>query len=581
MSFQFLGPDPTEAQLNHVLTELANGRLPHDIEKRNVDVKEEPGRRGPGGVVQAGATENEDAAKYMAGELACLANTPGGGALIVGVADDGLHVGTDVDAEWLRHRIYQLSDRRLTVDIREVDLNGTRLLVLRVPEAVEPIRWHGRIQWRVNDNCVEVDAATWMSGRLHRSGFDWSAQPSGYRLEDLRGSAMEVARRFLSQAANDPTAADLSSATDEDLLRRLNVVDGDGNLTNAGALLFVETPSTAIDYIRRDHPGGDSTVRIRGDGSLLSQLAEVETAAAASNRVVHLPDGLVRGQVRALPPSAIREAIVNGVVHREWPSDAPVVVEHVGDTLTVTSPGGFIGGVTPANIISHPSVPRYRSLAEAAAALRLAEREGTGVDRMVADMLALGHRPPDIAEVDGPFVRAVLIGGTPNREWTEILAASSSGALSRDVDLLLLLDHLSRHGWVDATRAAPVLQRREIETEAAIGRLADVTVNSEPVIVPVAGVPDGEPSAWRPSDVVREKLPTRLQHVLSGTGRERMILDWARARGRVSSTEVADLAGVATNYAGKLLGNLEAHGYLQPGRANRSGRGFFYRLSTT
>ncbi|NED99363.1 hypothetical protein [Phytoactinopolyspora halotolerans] len=122
-----------------------------------------------------------------------------------------------------------------------------------------------------------------------------------------------------------------------------------------------------------------------------------------------------------------------------------------------------------------------------------------------------------------------------------------------------------------------MLQRREVEAEAAIDRLAGMTIRDEPASVPVAGVPDGEPVAWRPSAVVRTMLHSRLQGVLTGAGRERMILDWARARGRVSSTEVADLAGVATNYAGKLLGHLEAQGYISPGRANRSGRGFFYR----
>lgn len=60
-----------------------------------------------------------------------------------------------------------------------------------------------------------------------------------------------------------------------------------------------------------------------------------------------------------------------------------------------------------------------------------------------------------------------------------------------------------------------------------------------------------------------------------------MILEWARARGRVSSTEVADLAGVAQNYAGKLLTELERQGHLEPGRPNRSGRGFFYRPVST
>lgn len=577
MTFHFLGPDATEEQLGRVLAALAEGKSPRDIELMNVDVKEEPGRRDPRGTVLPGASQNEPAAKYLAGELACLANTPGGGALVIGISDDGTHIGTQLETQWLRHRLYQLSGQRLTVDIREVEMNGTRLLVLRPPEAVEPIRWHGRIHWRVDDHCVEVDAATWMAGRLHRSGFDWSAQPSGHRLEDVRPSAVEVARRFLGQAGNDPGAANLAAATDADLLRRLNVVDGDDVLTNAGSLLFVTTPSSAIDYIRRDHPGGDSTIRIREDGPLLTQLAHVETAATASNRTIHLSAGLVQGQVRALPPSAVREAIVNGIVHRDWASPAPTVVEHVGDTLTVTSPGGFIGGISPANIITHPSAPRYRSLAEAAATLRLAEREGIGVDRMVADMLALGHRPLEINELSGPYVRAVLLGGTPDHDWIAFLSECAPETLSRDVDLLLLIDHLIRHAWVDADCAAPVVQRSAIEAESAIGRLATSRHGRDPIIVRLGGVPADGAAAWRLSDPVRARLQPRLEPVLTGGGRSKVILDWARARERVSSTEVADMVGVAQNYAGKLLAALEANGQLVPGRPNRAGRGFFYR----
>ncbi|PZF79577.1 ATP-binding protein [Jiangella anatolica] len=555
---------------------LVAGRAPRDIELLNIDVKEEPGRRAPDGSVLPGGAENEGAAKYLAGELTCIANTPGAGAILLGVADDGARIGTALGAEWLRHRIFELSDRRLTVDIRVGDLGGTRVLVLRPPEAVEPIRWNGRIRWRVADHCVEVDAATWMAGRLHRGGFDWSAQRSGYRLDDVQPSAVEVARRFLSQAASDPAAADLAAATDNDLLRRLNVVDGDGRLTNAGALLFVTTQGPAIDYLRRDHPGGDSTVRVRREGPLLVQLSEVETAAAASNAIVQVAEGLVRGQVRKLPQSAVREAIVNGVVHRDWTTAAPVVVEHVGDTLTVTSPGGFIAGITPENIITHPSAPRYQSLAEAAASLRLAEREGIGVDRMVASMLALGHERPDISELPGPYVRAVLLGGPPDQIWTGFLAGISPSTVARDVDLLLMLDHLCGHGWIDSRQAAPLIQRGEAEAEAAIGRLAEAIFFEYRIVAEVAGVPAGEPTAWRLSDLAGEWLSYRLRY-RQGEARQRMILDWARARGRVSSTEVADLAGVAQNYAGKLLTELERQGYLEPGRANRSGRGFFYR----
>lgn len=128
--------------------------------------------------------------------------------------------------------------------------------------------------------------------------------------------------------------------------------------------------------------------------------------------MLHSGNGLAKGQHRAIPPGAAREAMVNGVVHRDWLSPMPTTIEHTGDVLTVTSPGGFPGGVGPENIITHPSSPRYKSLAEAMASLRLAEREGIGVDRMIRDMVTLGRPEPEISEIAGPAVRVALLGGT-------------------------------------------------------------------------------------------------------------------------------------------------------------------------
>lgn len=433
MSFHFLGPDPVEDQVKETLRRIAAGDGTQVPRGPQVDVKEEPGRRGPGGVVADGNAENESAATYLAEEMACFANTPGGGAIILGIADDGTQVGTQLDPGWLRHRIWELTERKLTVVVREAEVKGTRILVLSTPEAIEPVRYDGRIKWRVDDNCVDIDPTSWHSGRLARTGRDWSAQPSGHTLRDLSAIALEVARRYLA-AAGDAAAIDLADASDADLVRRLNVVDGDGRLTNAGALLFVTTAGVGLDYIRRDVAGGDSTSRIESNRPLVEQVWEVDQASQAANRVIHVPEGFAHGQVRALPPRAVREAIVNGIVHRDWQSPSPTVVEHVGDLLTVTSPGGFIGGVSPTNIITHPAVPRYRSLAEAMATLHLAEREGVGVDRMVRDMLAMGLPAPEISEISGPYVRVGLIGGEPDRQFLELVGQLQPASVGSDVN---------------------------------------------------------------------------------------------------------------------------------------------------
>ncbi len=587
MAFGFLGPDPLEQQIAETLQRLADGQRPALIETAQIDVKEEPGRR-RGRSVVPGLETNEEAAAYLAGEMACMANTAGGGAIVLGIADDGERIGTNLDAAGLRRRIYELTDSKLTVDVREADLDGCRILVLTTHEAIEPIRYRGRIRWRVDDQCVEVDASTWHARRLHRSGLDWSAQPSGHTLEDVGPVAVELAGRYL-RLRGGPSNLELAEASAPDLVRRLNLADGDGRLTNAGSLLFVATPCVGIDYMRRDVPGGDSRHRVRGSGPLLEQIHEAERAGEAADPTFHIAQGFAHTQIQAIPLRALREAIVNGVVHRDWLSPQPTTVEHVGAVLTVTSPGGFVGGISPANIISHPAVPRYRSLAEAAAALGIAERQGIGVARMTRDMLAMGRPRPQIAEVAGPYVRVTLLGGEPDPEMVRLVSDIVPQELAASVDALLLIDELCERGWVDADSAAAALQRPVAEAADAIERLAAARLGDEQdmycprplelvpgVIDAVAGVPPNQEPAYRLSDESRHRIGYRCRRLHSPEGQDGLLIDWARHRGRVSSTEAADLIAVTVVTAGRRLAALAADGLLVPSRPNGTGRGFHY-----
>lgn len=567
-----------EEQIQDVIRRLEEGEPPSELETEQVDIKEEPGRRDRTGCITEPSESNEKAADYLAGAMACMANTPGGGAVILGIADDGTRIGTGLDGEWLRHRIWQITKRLMTVDVRPVNLLGARILVLTTPEAIEPIRYRGKIMWRVHSNCVEIDASSWHARRLERLGFDWSAQPSDHRLGAVSPLAVELAGRYLSES-RVPNAFDLAAVSADELMARLNLLCDDGRITNAGALLFVGTPGDGLDYIRRDVEGGDSTLRILGGGRpLIVQLHEAEQAAAAHNRIAHIELGLVRAQVKSLPSAAVREAMVNGLVHRDWHSPLPTVVEHVGDVFRVTSPGGLIGGVTLGNIITHPAAARYRSLAEATAKLGIAEREGLGVDRMHADMLAIGHPGPVISIVEGPYVRISLLGGPPDAAMVGWLNELEPQSLARDVNSLLLVDLLCQHGWIDAELAAPKLQRTVEGTENAIECLAAARFHGEPMIVPVAGSPPlGSSFAYRASEQTRSSLAHRMESLFARENRDERLLHWARHRGRVSSTEAADLTEVTVGYAAGILRHLAEDGFLESSRALRTGRGFHYR----
>ncbi len=573
------GNDPVGAEVARVLGALAlgeDGRL----ETVHVDLKEEAGRRDRAGMILPGKERSEAAAEQLAAEAACMANSDGGGAVIVGVADDRTLIGTALDAQWLRGRVYDLTDRRLTVDVRVEHINSVRLLVVRALQAIEPIRYRNRITWRVDDRCVEVDASTWHERRMTRDRYDWSEQSSYTDPRAARPVALAIARHHLRESQEGP-ALELAAASDPELLRRLNVVTHDGYLTNAGHLAFVGRGLPALDYMRRSARGADTRRRVlEPDRSLLEEIDAVEKAIDAFNEVRHIRRGFVIGQLLELPPSAVRETIVNGVVHRDWGSGAPTVVEHIGRTLVVNSPGGFIGGVTAENIITHPSQARNRALADLFATLRVAERQGVGVDRMVRDMIAVGYPPPAIQETTGPYVRVALVGDSLDEAWIRVLSRLSPDDARNSLTVLILLRRLVDAGWFDVRAAAPLLQLDEDETIATIRAFVGVTIDGAPIAEPVAGIPAQSPPAWTLTARARAALAQEDEAVgwqRPGPVREAVALAWARHRGRVSTTELGSIVDAHPSGVGRVLQRLEDAGDLTPNRATRVGRGFFYR----
>ncbi|MDQ1248481.1 MAG: ATP-dependent helicase RecG, partial [Actinomycetota bacterium] len=275
----YFQPDPIEEEVSAALVRILAGETADACESQRLDFKEEPGRRDEVGEVTSEGADVKATAAMLAGAASCMSNG-GGGAVVLGVADDGQLIGTSLEVDWLRQRIYEMLQRRLIVDVREMHVLSHRLLVLRVPAAVEAIPYKGAIKTRVGRMCVDYDLASW-TRKIQQPRLDWSAESSGIPVSSVRAAALECGREFLRRGSDD---SQLGAASDADFLRRLGAVHQDGLLTNAGALLFAERPDPALDYIRRRAPGGDSALRVRIAGtSVLEQLRDVELAFRSSN----------------------------------------------------------------------------------------------------------------------------------------------------------------------------------------------------------------------------------------------------------------------------------------------------------
>ena len=280
-NFSFLPPPSHDAEIERVLNALAAGGAdPDALESQVIDLKEEVGRR-DGSRILAGEPRSDAVAKQLAAAAACFANTRGGGVIIVGVDDaTGELIGAESDIDWLRTRLYQLTDSKVNADIREVEISGARLLVITVPQAVEPVPYERRFQHRRGANCVPVTSTELLAGIFADVAADPSHRESMLTLSDLTDTAVASLRRRVAAVDRHKASLDLRG-----LLSRLGLVYRDTESLNlAGEVLLGQRSSPALDYTHRPVPGATSDVRVYQSGvSLLEELDLVESAYKRHN----------------------------------------------------------------------------------------------------------------------------------------------------------------------------------------------------------------------------------------------------------------------------------------------------------
>lgn len=565
------------------LERIRSGTQAGSVESETLDCKEDPTRRGPRGELVAGQSHDDAAARIVADAAACLANHFGG-VVIVGVDDalsgEAAFRGTDLDAAWMRERIGELTTPRLVVTCFEHRLADVRILLVEAPrnESSEPhavtqsksggLRRARRIGTQCQDMTTVAEMLQWVRDR---SGWDWSAEPSGRTVADVRPAAVDVMRDFLRESG-EPERLALADRDDTELLRRLQVLRPDLRLTRAGELLLCPGGAPRLRFAVRPVLGARSTsgVAVAGRG-LIEELGAVLAAFRAANRLVPLEaSGLAQGSVEALPFGAVRETLVNAIMHRDWLASDPVTVDVATDELVVHSPGRFIEGISEQTVLTAPSRTRNPQLGDVLRSLRVAEREGTGVDRMYIELVRLGHPPPTFAERDAG-VRVTLRGGDPVPEVLRV-HASIPEALRRSARTAVVIHMLRTRPSITADELAEAAQ----EPGDLAGFLHEC--GQAGLLQRTANPRRGGVFAWRLTDLNRERLGSVLPYFARPAEESiRLIAELARSQGDVRNQDVQDLLGLTSARASQLLKRAEADGAIRLGPGAKSiGRGTHY-----
>ncbi len=438
------------------LLDQLEGHIADDLESEHLDFKPSHGPK-------------EDL-KVACEYAVCFANA-GGGVVVFGVADkvkgraqaiQGTQ-GHDVDV--FKRGIYDGTRPGIEAEVFELSVpEGTgRLLVVRVPDGTQKPYGTaaGLFKQRVGKNCMPLDRVVFQRAQVASAALDWSGEPAqGVTLSDLDPLQIERARQVLRSKAPSSGLLDLPDA---EFLQGLEAVR-EGRVTHTGLLLFARRevlarccPQAQFHYVLHD----SETTVARNDLDRLPLLEAVERMeqvfVGPLNPEKEIELGLFKMRIPQYPIEGVREAVLNALTHRDYLNPGEILVRHSAQELVVTSPGGFVAGITPDNILRHEAVPRNRTLANALVKLRLVESSGIGRRRIFRSALVFGKRRPQY-QTDGHSVTLRLFNRATHDAVAQVVARLDAEGAEVSLDHLLVLDALMGQPFIDSAEVAQVLQ---------------------------------------------------------------------------------------------------------------------------
>jgi len=216
-------------------------------------------------------------------------------------------------------------------------------------------------------------------------------------------------------------------------MRTLKLINADGIYTNLALLLSdqcVHTIKLAV------YEGGEKEVfrdRREFEGSLLAQLGEVYEFLDRYNRVHAEIKGLSRIDTRDYPEEALREALLNALVHREYSFSGSTLISVFDDRMEFVSIGGLTPGITLDDIMLGISLSRNENLANIFYRLGLIEAYGTGIPKMMRSYAGYPMQP--IIETSDNAFKITL----PNQNSDAVLPIAKESALSEREEAVIAL----------------------------------------------------------------------------------------------------------------------------------------------
>lgn len=300
-----------------------------------------------------------------------------GGTLYIGINDDGSVCGVqNVDDTMLRVtnavRDAVRPDITMFVECRNEVMEGKPIVSVTVQRGTaRPYYLHGK--------GIRPEGVYVRQGASTVPAMDAAILNM---IKETSGDSYESARSLNQDLTFDEAAAFFKKrkvAFGKSQMRTLHLIGEDDNYTNLAFLLSDQCTHTIKLAV---FEGSKKTVfkdRCELSGSILGQLNEAFAYIDRYNRTRAEFAGLDRVDMRDYPPEAVREALLNAIVHRDYSFRGSTLISIFEDRIEFVTIGGLVKGITLDDVKLGVSVLRNQNLANVFYRLRLIEAYGTGI----------------------------------------------------------------------------------------------------------------------------------------------------------------------------------------------------------
>ncbi|MEQ8763231.1 MAG: ATP-binding protein [Planctomycetota bacterium] len=342
-----------------------------------------------------------------------------GGVLEIGRNDRGQVVGIDDAKRLLEELPNKLRDLLgIVADIDLLEENGKQYLRIAVEPYPVPISYRGEYHYRTGSTKQVLKGAALDRFLLGKTGRRWDGLPvPGVAVDDLDPAALE---RFRQRAMRSKRlGADALGEDDAGLLEKLRLTEGD-YLKRAAVLLFHPDPERFVTgaSVKIGYFASESDLRYHDviSGAVFSQPSKsLELLLTKYLKAGISYEGIQRIESYPMPESALREALLNAVIHRDYGVAAPIQIRVYADRLLIWNPGELPEGWSLDKLLGrHPSQPYNPDIANTFFWSGDIEAWGRGIQRVFSACREAGTPEPRI-QIDGrdvwvefPFSEAYL-----------------------------------------------------------------------------------------------------------------------------------------------------------------------------